>query len=1342
MEGKMMKKGYTIGLDIGTNSVGFSVITDDYRLVSKKMKVFGNTERKAIKKNFWGARLFDEGKTAQERRIKRTSRRRIRRRKNRILYLQEIFLPMITDVDNYFFQRLNESFLVEEDAQFDKHPVFGSLEEELAFHQTYPTIYHLRKELADNEEQADIRLVYLAIAHILKYRGHFLIEGKLDTENSSVQQLLVNFIQVYNQTFSALPAIDSQLAISDILTSSKSKSQKVDSVIQSIQTEKTNGTFAQFIKLIVGNQGNFKTTFLAAEDLKIQFSDELYEENLEQLLAMIGDEYADVFTVAYKLYQAILLNGILSSHEVITTNAKLSTAMIQRYENHKQDLSKLKQFIKENQPDKYYELFKDKTKDGYAGYIEGKTKEVAFYKYLKKILDNISGSEYFLEKIEQENFLRKQRTYDNGVIPHQIHGHELQAIIQNQAKFYPILKENQQKIETIFNFRIPYYIGPLEVNDEQNPFSWVKRKAPGKIRPWNMEELVDKSASAKTFIERMTLKDTYIQENVLPKHSLIYEKYMIFNELTKVSYIDDRGLKQKFTAVEKATIFEKLFKQEHRVTEKQLIHLLKNEWMIENPTIEGVDTKFNATYLTYLDLKKIDGLVEYLEDETKEDIIEELIKILTIFEDRRMITEQLKKLPIELDDKTIKELSRKKYNGWGRLSKKLIYEIKDQHTQKTILDYLMEDESNTTILNRNFMQLVNDDSLSFKKIIADYQTVEETVGLNEIVAELPGSPAIKKGILQSLKIVDELVSIMGYLPKNIVVEMARENQTTTQGKNNSKPRLKTLEKALKGFSDNVLDKHKTDNRQLQNDRLYLYYLQNGKDIYTGTELDIDYLSQYDIDHIIPQSFITDNSLDNRVLTSSKENRGKLDNVPSKEVVQRQKYYWQQLHKAKLMSDKKLANLMKAEVSGGLTDNDKAGFIQRQLVETRQITKHVANILDKRFNGESSNVSEKKVQIITLKSVLVSEFRKAFDLYKIREMNDFHHAHDAYLNAVVGITLLRVYPQLKSEFVYGEYSTNNIHVKNRATAKKQLYSNIMKFFQYKEQISNDDGEILWNKKMAISQIKKVLASHQVNVVKKVEIQNGGFSKETILPKGNSTKLIPRKNHLDPVKYGGLDSPTTAYSIIIEFEKGAKKKIAKQLVGITIQEREIFEKDRLEYLDKKGYTNPKILAIAPKYTLFEMKNGHRRLLSSASESQKGNQLIVPDSFIPLLYHSKKISNNRKEGESMTYVMHHRKQFDELLDYILTFANHYILADKNSEKIQQAYAKYKNSATIQELATSFINLLTYTSMGAPSDFDFLGEKIARKRYTTVTELLHSVIIYQSITGLYETRINLAGE
>ena len=57
----------------------------------------------------------------------------------------------------------------------------------------------------------------------------------------------------------------------------------------------------------------------------------------------------------------------------------------------------------------------------------------------KKLLAGLEGADYFLEKIDREDFLRKQRTFDNGSIPYQIHLQEMRAILDKQAKFYPFL---------------------------------------------------------------------------------------------------------------------------------------------------------------------------------------------------------------------------------------------------------------------------------------------------------------------------------------------------------------------------------------------------------------------------------------------------------------------------------------------------------------------------------------------------------------------------------------------------------------------------------------------------------------------------------------------------------------------------------------------------------------------------------------------------------------------------------------------------------------------------------------------------------------------------------------
>ena len=1362
----MDNKNYSIGLDIGTNSVGWAVITDDYKVPSKKMKVRGNTDKHFIKKNLIGALLFDEGTTAEDRRLKRTARRRYTRRKNRLRYLQEIFAEEMSKVDSSFFHRLDDSFLIPEDKRGSKYPIFATLAEEKEYHKQFPTIYHLRKHLADSKEKADLRLIYLALAHMIKYRGHFLYEESFDIKNNDIQKIFNEFISIYDNTFEGSSLSGQNAQVEAIFTDKISKSAKRERVLKLFPDEKSTGLFSEFLKLIVGNQADFKKHFDLEDKAPLQFSKDTYDEDLENLLGQIGDGFADLFVAAKKLYDAILLSGILTVTD-LSTKAPLSASMIERYENHQKDLAALKQFIKNNLPEKYAEVFSDQSKDGYAGYIDGKTTQEAFYKYIKNLLSKFEGADYFLEKIEREDFLRKQRTFDNGSIPHQIHLQEMNAILRRQGEHYPFLKENREKIEKILAFRIPYYVGPLARGNRD--FAWLTRNSDEEIRPWNFEEIVDKASSAEDFINKMTNYDLYLpEEKVLPKHSLLYETFAVYNELTKVKFIAE-GLRdyQFLDSVQKKQIVNQLFKDKRKVTEKDIIHYLHTVDGYDGIELKGIEKQFNASLSTYHDLLNIIKDKEFMDAPKNEEVLENIVHTLTIFEDREMIKQRLAQYDSLFDEKVIKALTRRHYTGWGKLSAKLINGIRDKKTAKTILDYLIDDGYS----NRNFMQLINDDGLSFKEIIQKAQVVRKTDNVKQVVQELPGSPAIKKRILQSIKIVDELVKVMGHTPESIVIEMARENQTTAKGNSKSQQRFKRLSNAISELGSNILKEHPTDNTELQNDRLYLYYLQNGKDMYTGKPLDINQLSSYDIDHIIPQAFIKDDSLDNRVLTSLKDNRGKSDNVPSLEVVEKMKTFWQQLLDSKLISYRKFNNLTKAE-RGGLDERDKVGFIKRQLVETRQITKHVAQILDARFNTEVNEKDKKNrnVKIITLKSNLVSNFRKEFRLYKVREINDYHHAHDAYLNAVVAKAILKKYPKLEPEFVYGDYQKYDLkrYISRskdpkdveKATEKYFFYSNLLNFF--KEEVhyadgtivkrenieySKDTGEIAWNKEKDFATIKKVLSLPQVNIVKKREVQTGGFSKESILPKGNSDKLIPRKTKdilWDTTKYGGFDSPVIAYSILLiaDIEKGKAKKLktVKTLVGITIMEKAAFEENPITFLENKGYHNVRkenILCL-PKYSLFELENSRRRMLASAKELQKGNEIVLPVYLTTLLYHSKNVHKLDEPGH-LEYIQKHRNEFKDLLNLVSEFSQKYVLAEANLEKIKKLYAD-NEQADIEILANSFINLLTFTALGAPAAFKFFGKDVDRKRYTTVSEILNATLIHQSITGLYETRIDLS--
>lgn len=81
---------YYLGLDIGTDSVGWAVTDENYQIIKRKGKAL------------WGVRLFDSAQTAEERRSYRTARRRIERRKQRLSWLQEQFSCEVAKKDPGF----------------------------------------------------------------------------------------------------------------------------------------------------------------------------------------------------------------------------------------------------------------------------------------------------------------------------------------------------------------------------------------------------------------------------------------------------------------------------------------------------------------------------------------------------------------------------------------------------------------------------------------------------------------------------------------------------------------------------------------------------------------------------------------------------------------------------------------------------------------------------------------------------------------------------------------------------------------------------------------------------------------------------------------------------------------------------------------------------------------------------------------------------------------------------------------------------------------------------------------------------------------------------------------
>ena len=166
----------------------------------------------------------------------------------------------------------------------------------------------------------------------------------------------------------------------------------------------------------------------------------------------------------------------------------------------------------------------------------------------------------------------------------------------------------------------------------------------------------------------------------------------------------------------------------------------------------------------------------------------------------------------------------------------------------------------------------------------------------------------------------------------------------------------------------------------------------------------------------------------------------------------------------------------------------------------------------------------------------------------------------------------------------------------------------------------------------------------------------------------------------------------------------------------------------------------------YSLFELENGSRRMLASIlstnnkrGEIHKGSEMYLPDKFVTLLYNAMRV-NRTLEPEHKKYVEAHRHVFGELLTYILEYNENFIGAKANGKRVIEAYSARKDTDNLEELCNSFINLLNLTALGSAADFEFLGTKIPRYRDYTPSSLLKATLIHQSVTGLYETRIDLS--
>lgn len=1132
---------YNIGLDIGTNSLGWAVADNNGSLIKYK------------KKPMCGTVLIQmSGQTAAVRRSFRSARRRLARKRQRIQWIQELMGPVVLKDDLTFFERLKYSYVSKKDESCTVDPSLlfdNSYYKTHEYFKEFPTIYHLRKRLIETDNRMDIRLVYLAVHHIIKYRGNFLYEGQtLGIDNLNVKEAVIEMLEA----FEVLDSDDDTSVADDIekvLKEKTRKNSKRDDLANLLEDyapqdmEKPKVWAKALAGLILGYSTDVSVLFGLEESKKLSFADESYIE-AEDLL---DDYQTEQFESMQKVYSAQVLLNILSGDSIST----LSDAYIAIYEKHEQDLRKLKDLLRKYCDLETFKRILDKGEVSYKAYVEGghKCTNEILCKTLKTVLNGMPQDDEdvisCLSDIEDGTFLVKPRNSNNGAIPNQLHVEELEKIIDNQARFYPELKVIKAKLVSIAEYRIPYFVGPLS---KDSPFSWVVRDEKQKIYPWNFNDVVDANKTAQAFIRRMTNKCSYlIGEDVLPKESILYSEYTVLDELSNV-LVDGHRLAPDC----KMDALNSLFKKHKTVSSAMFRNWYKTNYHKE-VYVSGLsdNKKFQSNMRAYVDLT---GIIGPLDSDSKLEEAEKIIELITLFQDRKIRESQIREFCPDLSDRQVNAIMKLSYAGWGRFSRKLLNGVFSSDGD-TVIERLRNS-------SQNFMQIMFNKNLNFEEAInkANLSLAPSEEGsIKDFIMEYPGSPAIKKTIWTAIKVVDEIQSIIGHAPSNIYIEVASGDEK----KKVTSSRYKKLSNTYSKIDDEIfketfaeLKKFKDNPKALDRRALFLYFLQNGKCLYSGKSLSIAELSLYQIDHILPRCYIKDDSIDNLALVIPSENQRKLDSlVLSDRIIDSQSREWDLLYKNGLMSRKKYDNLRRRSVD----DKDIEGFINRQLVETRQICTNVFRALKIIYNG--------KVPVYGVSAKLTYNLKQKINLPKIRELNDYHHAVDAYTAILAGNfsqkwlsvprgELNQFYRQLIAE----------VGPENRQVR----YGIIAELFY--------SSKLGWNGPVQLMNLLNCSKRHDFYVNCLTEEISGEFYNQTLMGKGTGIKkLIPRKNNMPTEIYGGYTGNNDAYFCIVE-DKSKPREKALSLIGVPVRVVALKKQNPdavIEYFKSIGIAEPYII-----------------------------------------------------------------------------------------------------------------------------------------------------------------------
>ena len=528
----------------------------------------------------------------------------------------------------------------------------------------------------------------------------------------------------------------------------------------------------------------------------------------------------------------------------------------------------------------------------------------------------------------------------------------------------------------------------------------------------------------------------------------------------------------------------------------------------------------------------------------------------------------------------------------------------------------------------------------------------------------------------------------------------------------------------------------------------------GQCMYTGQLIDLHTLltsnTMYDIDHIYPQHYLKDDSLENNLVLSLKDynNNIKKDIVPlPAETRKNRQAFWKVLRDKDFITEEKYNRLVRSTM---FTNEELAGFINRQLVETRQGTKAITQILKQAFP---------KTEIVFSKAGIVSDFRYKYDLIKVRCVNNHHHAHDAYLNIVVGNTY------------FTKFTRNPLNFMKEAEKhpEKDIYKYHMdKIFDWDVKRNEQYAWIAAGKgkEGTIKTVKAILDKNSPLVTRYCAEYHGGITRKVTIYGRDVAKegaYIPAKMNdermKDVTKYGGLTNVAVSGYSLIEYK--VKGKTVRSLEPVPVfmgRISTISEEDLIAYFSKT------IQAENPKNEISDVRVCYKFIPSDALIKYNGfyyylggktNEQIVVKTAVELYFEAPISEYIRKAEKAYCNCYYEEKD---------CFGNYILSSEMNMKVFNVIVEKYTNGIHSKQIGTmnniiregvdKFINLsleeqiyilmqiINNLKLFVKADMKLLGGSsqsgvlLMSKKISNAKEV---ILIHQSVTGLYQAEVNL---